>query len=251
MFPPSASRSATWSAAASDTLSMASLMTATIAASRRPLTDLPSLAATAAAASACSQRTRPRPHRAGGGRRAIDRGGARLRRRRAAGVLLHYSELADFFLRLDEADLEGPHLEQSSDSWTVSRNRASDCHSRPSRRRRSTYANSLTTDRAIRVRAMNEDSDSSGGPARRRHTRNDDLDRSYPPIEAGESPLRRWWGFADRLDRAGQISQGFTDGNQPALFTLHGLFSHFPQPLVLSQGALGRAWRGLDGGISP
>ena len=27
-----------------------------------------------------------------------------------------------------------------------------------------------------------------------------------------EAPLRRWWGFADRLDRAGQtVSQGFPD----------------------------------------
>ena len=38
----------------------------------------------------------------------------------------------------------------------------------------------------------------------------------------------RWWGFTDRLDRAGQIGQGFTDRNQP-LFALHGLFSHVPQ----------------------
>ena len=36
-------------------------------------------------------------------------------------------------------------------------------------------------------------------------------------------------GVADRFHRAGQIGQGFTDGNQPALFTLHGLFSHVPQ----------------------
>ena len=34
---------------------------------------------------------------------------------------------------------------------------------------------------------------------------------------------RRWWGFAERLDRAEQIGQGFTDGNQTVAFTLHSL----------------------------
>ena len=33
---------------------------------------------------------------------------------------------------------------------------------------------------------------------------------------------RRWWGFAERLDRAGQIGQGFPDRNQLAALTLHG-----------------------------
>ena len=54
------------------------------------------------------------------------------------------------------------------------------------RKRHSTCANSLTTDRAICVGARNEEFDGSvwtqaRAPARRRHTRNDDLDRPYPP----------------------------------------------------------------------
>ena len=36
-------------------------------------------------------------------------------------------------------------------------------------------------------------------------------------------------GSEDRFHRAGQIGQGFTDGNQLAALTLHGLFSHVPQ----------------------
>ena len=42
-------------------------------------------------------------------------------------------------------------------------------------------------------------------------------------LNSGSGP---WWGFAERLDRTGQIGQGFTDRNQLAAFTLHGLFSH-------------------------
>ena len=39
------------------------------------------------------------------------------------------------------------------------------------------------------------------------------------------------WGEASRIAATGplQIGQGFTDGNQLAAFTLHGLFSHVPQ----------------------
>ena len=48
-------------------------------------------------------------------------------------------------------------------------------------------------------------------------------------IEAGESPLRRWWGFAERLDRPIQAGENFGGGNQAVLFTLHGSFSHVPQ----------------------
>ena len=44
-------------------------------------------------------------------------------------------------------------------------------------------------------------------------------------IEAGEAPPRRW-GFAERLDRAGQIGDDFSDGNQAVSFRLHGPFSH-------------------------
>ena len=33
----------------------------------------------------------------------------------------------------------------------------------------------------------------------------------------------------ERLDRAGQIGQGFGNGNQLATLTLHALFSHVPQ----------------------
>ena len=36
------------------------------------------------------------------------------------------------------------------------------------------------------------------------------------------APLRRWWGFAERLDRAAQIGEGITDRNQPVALTLHG-----------------------------
>ena len=38
----------------------------------------------------------------------------------------------------------------------------------------------------------------------------------------------RWWGFAERLDRAGQIGQGFPDGNQLAALTLHGFILPCP-----------------------
>ena len=48
-------------------------------------------------------------------------------------------------------------------------------------------------------------------------------------IGAGEVPLLRWRCFAERLDRAGQIGQGFGNGNQLASFTLHDLFSHVSQ----------------------
>ena len=51
-------------------------------------------------------------------------------------------------------------------------------------------------------------------------------------IGEGEAPPRRWWGFADRLDGAAQIGQGFPDRNQAVLFiTLHGFppFPHAPQ----------------------
>ena len=40
--------------------------------------------------------------------------------------------------------------------------------------------------------------------------------------------LRRARGY-ERLDRAGQIGDDFTDGNQLAALTLHALFSHVPQ----------------------
>ena len=48
-------------------------------------------------------------------------------------------------------------------------------------------------------------------------------------IGLGEVVARRWRGFAERLDRAGQIGQGFPDGNQFATLTLRALFSHVPQ----------------------
>ena len=48
-------------------------------------------------------------------------------------------------------------------------------------------------------------------------------------IGEGEAPPRRWWGFAERLDGAAQIGQGFPDGNQPVALTLHALFSHASQ----------------------
>ena len=41
-------------------------------------------------------------------------------------------------------------------------------------------------------------------------------------IGLGEVPPCRWWDFAERLDRAGQIGQGFGNGNQLASFALHG-----------------------------
>ena len=46
-------------------------------------------------------------------------------------------------------------------------------------------------------------------------------------IASGSMVLRRARGY-ERLDRAGQIGQGITNGNQP-LFTPHGSFSHAPQ----------------------
>ncbi len=48
-------------------------------------------------------------------------------------------------------------------------------------------------------------------------------------IGEGEAPPRRWWGFAERLDRAAQAADDFTYGNQLAALTLHALFSHVPQ----------------------
>ena len=33
----------------------------------------------------------------------------------------------------------------------------------------------------------------------------------------------------DRLDRPAQVGENFSNRNQPAAFTLHGLFSHAPQ----------------------
>ena len=47
-------------------------------------------------------------------------------------------------------------------------------------------------------------------------------------IGNGEASPRRWWGFADRLDRSVQIGQGFTDGDQAVLLTLHALYSPMP-----------------------
>ena len=44
-------------------------------------------------------------------------------------------------------------------------------------------------------------------------------------IGKGETPLRRGRGVADRLDRAGQIGDDFTDRNQLAVFTLLHSFS--------------------------
>ena len=38
-------------------------------------------------------------------------------------------------------------------------------------------------------------------------------------------------GFAERPDRAIQAAEDFTDRNQPAALTLHGLFFHVPQTL--------------------
>ena len=48
-------------------------------------------------------------------------------------------------------------------------------------------------------------------------------------IAEGEAPPRRWWGFAERLDRAGQINDDFSNGNQLAALTLHYGFI-LPQP---------------------
>ena len=39
----------------------------------------------------------------------------------------------------------------------------------------------------------------------------------------------RWLGFAERLERAGQIGDDFGNGNQAVSFALHALFSHAPQ----------------------
>ena len=47
-------------------------------------------------------------------------------------------------------------------------------------------------------------------------------------IGKGEVALCRGRGY-ERLDRAGQIGQGFGNGNQLAALTLHALFSHVPQ----------------------
>ena len=48
-------------------------------------------------------------------------------------------------------------------------------------------------------------------------------------IGLGEAPLCQSCAL-ERLDRAGQIGQGFTDGNQAVLFAHHVLsFSHDPQ----------------------
>ena len=41
-------------------------------------------------------------------------------------------------------------------------------------------------------------------------------------IGLSEVALRCWPGFAERLDRAGQIGDDFTDGNQLAALTLRG-----------------------------
>ena len=49
-------------------------------------------------------------------------------------------------------------------------------------------------------------------------------------IGKGETPLRRSI-TAERFDGAGQIGQGFGNGNQLAALTLHGLFSHRTQTL--------------------
>ena len=46
----------------------------------------------------------------------------------------------------------------------------------------------------------------------------------------GEASLcRLGWGFAERLDRAGQIGDDFSNRNQLAALTLHALFSHARQ----------------------
>ena len=37
-------------------------------------------------------------------------------------------------------------------------------------------------------------------------------------IGNGEVVPRRWWGFAERLDGAAQIGEGFTDRNQAVFF---------------------------------
>ena len=47
-------------------------------------------------------------------------------------------------------------------------------------------------------------------------------------IEAGEVVQRLGRGFADRLDRAGQIGQGFADGNQAVSLTLHSFIIPCP-----------------------
>ena len=44
-------------------------------------------------------------------------------------------------------------------------------------------------------------------------------------IGEGEASPRRWWGFAERLDRAGQIGDDCSNGNQLAALTLHGFYS--------------------------
>ena len=48
-------------------------------------------------------------------------------------------------------------------------------------------------------------------------------------VGLGEVVARLGRGVADRLDRPVQIGDDFTDRNQLAALTLHGLFSHVPQ----------------------
>ena len=50
---------------------------------------------------------------------------------------------------------------------------------------------------------------------------------AFRPVAA--VPARRRARGYERLDRAGQIGQGFPDGNQPVALTLHALFSHARQ----------------------
>ena len=54
-------------------------------------------------------------------------------------------------------------------------------------------------------------------------------------IGNGEAPPRRWWGFAERLDGAAQIGQGFGNGNQLAAFTLHVRSHASHSPIRLRQ----------------
>ena len=52
-----------------------------------------------------------------------------------------------------------------------------------------------------------------------------------------EVVLRLGRGVADRLQRTGiQAAEGFSDGNQLAALTLHGLFSHAPRTRPTGDG---------------
>ena len=77
----------------------------------------------------------------------------------------------------------------------------------------------------------------AGQAAQRHHPRHEaqigvrfaGSDKLVHLIEAGEVVQRLGRGSAQSFPRAGQIDQGFGNGNQLAALTLHGLFSHAPQ----------------------